>query len=483
MARRPHLLLFALLQLAHPSLDASPLPNIILIFVDDLGYGDLGCYGSSRNDSPHIDQLAAGGLRLTDFYSASPVCTPSRAALLTGCYPGRVSFDTFGEDGGSWVLFPGMAEGLHPDEILLPEFLKEMGYATSHVGKWHLGDQPSHLPTRHGFDSYFGIPYSNDMAIMPQRPDSPPMPLLRDEQVIQQQPAQAPLIERYTEECISFIRKNRERPFFLYLAHLHVHLPHYTMEPFTSNSRNGRYGAAVAAIDWSTGAIMAELSQLGIEENTIVVFTSDNGSRAGNEGGSNAPLRGTKGQTWEGGMRVPCIVRWPAEISPGTSSDAVTTTMDLYPTFAAVAGYELPANPPRDGKNILPIWLGKPAATSPHETFFYFKRAELQAVRAGRWKLRYAFDKGAETDPQRAELYDLAADVAETTDLAALHPEIVAQLEQHMDEIRRELGDSRLGIEGGQRRPAALVENPQPLTTFDPDHPYIEPSYLLDEAG
>jgi arylsulfatase A len=480
---RPHLLLFALLQFALPSLDASPAPNIILIFVDDLGYGDLGCYGSSRNDTPHIDQLAAGGLRLTDFYSASPVCTPSRAALLTGCYPGRVGFDTFGKGGGQWVLFPGMAEGIHPDEILLPEFLKQMGYATSHVGKWHLGDQPPHLPTRHGFDSYFGIPYSNDMAIMPRRPNSPPMPLLRDEQVIQQQPAQAPLIERYTEECISFIRKNKDQPFFLYLAHLHVHLPHYTMEPFTSNSRNGRYGAAVAAIDWSTGAIMAELSQLGIEENTIIVFTSDNGSRAGNEGGSNAPLRGTKGQTWEGGMRVPCIVRWPAKISPGTSSDAVTNTMDLYPTFAAVAGYEVPANPPRDGKNILPIWLGKPAATSPHEAFFFFKRAELQAVRAGRWKLRYAFDKGPESDPQRAELYDLATDVAETTDLAAVHPEIVAQLEQHMDEIRRELGDSRLGIEGEQRRPAALVENPQPLTTFDPDYPYIEPSYLLDEAG
>ena len=270
-------------------------PNIVLIYVDDLGYGDLGCYGSGKNDTPHIDALAAGGMRFSDYYSASPVCTPSRAALLTGCYPGRVGFDAFGKDRGQWVLFPGMAEGLHPDERLLPELLKEKGYATCHIGKWHLGDQPAHLPTRHGFDSYFGIPYSNDMGIMQRRVDYPPMPLMRGESVIQEQPTQAPLIERYTEEALSFIRANREKPFFLYLAHLHVHLPHYVMEPFVSKSRNGRYGAAVAAVDWSTGVITAELKRLGLTEKTLVIFTSDNGSRARGEGGSNSPLPRSQG--------------------------------------------------------------------------------------------------------------------------------------------------------------------------------------------
>ncbi len=482
MTHRLALVLAAFFGLAACGL-AAERPNVVLIFVDDLGYGDLGCYGSQVNDTPHIDRLAAEGLRFTDFYSASPVCTPSRAALLTGCYPGRVSFDSFGRNGQAWVLFPGFAEGLHADEVLLPEFLKQQGYATAHVGKWHLGDQPAHLPTEHGFDSYFGIPYSNDMAIMPRRPNSPPMPLLRNTEVIQEQPAQAPLIERYTEECVSFIRENRDRPFFLYLAHLHVHLPHYTMEPFTSNSRNGRYGAAVAAVDWSTGTILAELKRLGLEENTIVILTSDNGSRARGEGGSNGPLRGHKGQTWEGGMRVPCIVRWPAKIAPGSVTHALTSTMDVYPTLAEASGYEVPAEPVRDGQSMLPLWLGETEADSPPKAFFYFKRRELQGVRSGPWKLRYAFEKGRDSDPQRAELYHLADDIGETTDVAADHPEIVAELERTMDEIRRQIGDSRTGIEGEQRRPAAIIENPKPLTTFDPDYPYIEPSYLLNEAG
>lgn len=482
MIHRLPLVLAAFLCSAASCLADSALPNVVLIYVDDLGYGDLGCYGSEINDTPHIDQLATRGMRFTDFYSASPVCTPSRAALLTGGYPGRVSFDTFGNN-NSWVLFPGFAEGLHPDEVLLPELLKAQGYATAHVGKWHLGDQPPHLPTHHGFDSYFGIPYSNDMAIMPRRPKSPPLPLVRDTDVIQEQPAQGPLIERYTQQCLSFIRDNQDGPFFLYLAHMHVHLPHYTMEPFTSQSRNGRYGAALAAVDWSTGTIMAELERLGIAENTIVIFTSDNGSRNRGEGGSNAPLRGTKGQTWEGGMRVPCLVQWPAKIKPGTTSDAITTTMDIYPTLAEITGYEVPPVPARDGKSILPLWLGEPGASSPHEAFFYFKRDELQAVRSGPWKLRYAFDQGRQSDPNRAELYNLADDIAETTDVAAENPEIVAQLEQHMNEIRKQIGDSRLKIQGQQRRPAATVENPKPLTTFDPDYPYIEPSYLLNEAG
>jgi arylsulfatase A-like enzyme len=475
------ILLAACWILASSSLGAQP--SIVLINVDDLGYGDLGCYGSKVNDTPHIDRLAKEGMRFTDYYSASPVCTPSRAALLSGCYPGRIGFDVFGKNKKLPVLFPGDAEGLNPSERLLPELLKEKGYATGMVGKWHLGDQPEHLPTRHGFDSYYGIPYSNDMGLSVARKDYPPLPLVRNETVVQQQPTQAALIERFTEEAISFLRANRDKPFFLYLPHIHVHLPHYVMEPFTSNSRNGRYGAALAAVDWSTGAIMDELKRLGIDDNTIVIFTSDNGSRTKGEGGSNAPLRGHKGQTWEGGMRVPCIVRWPAAIPAGTVSSELVAAMDFYPTLASLAGHETSQLPKHDGVNLLQVWRGDKAAKSPREYFFYFKMAELQAVRSGQWKLRHAFDAGKNTNPEKIELYDLSADPAEYRDVAAEHPEIVKGLVAAMDEIRKELGDSRLGIQGKDRREPAVSKNPKRLTTEDKTYPSIEPIYQLGEAG
>lgn len=459
------------------------LPNIVLINVDDMGYGDLGCYGSEVNDTPHIDRLAAEGIRFTDFYVASPVCTPSRAALMTGCYPARVGFDVFGAEKNHWVLFPGLAEGLHPDERLLPELLKEKGYATCHIGKWHLGDQPEHLPTRHGFDSYFGVPYSNDMCITVKRRKYPPMPLLRDETVIQEQPTQAALIERYTEEAVTFIHANRDKPFFLYFAHLHVHLPHYVMEPFTSKSRNGRYGAAVAAVDWSTGTIMAELERLGIADNTIIIFTSDNGSRKRGEGGSNGLLRGHKGQTWEGGMRVPCIVKWPGKTPAGSVNNELTSTIDLYPTLATLVGHDVSKLPKHDGVNLLPLLLGDPGARSPREYFFYFMRGDLHAVRSGKWKLRHAVQIDGQEDSDRLELYDLSHDIGETRDLAAQHPDVVKRLSEAMAALRAQLGDKRLGIEGNERRQPAISPAPRPLTTFDPHFPYIEPAYQLDEAG
>lgn len=458
-------------------------PNIVLIYVDDLGYGDLGCYGSEKNDTPHVDQLAADGMRFTDYYSASPVCTPSRAALLTGCYPGRVSFDAFKEDRSSWVLFPGFAEGLHPGELLLPEYLKWHGYATSHVGKWHLGDQPEHLPTRHGFDSYYGIPYSNDMAIMPRRPNSPPMPLLRNEEVIAEQPKQAPLIQSYTEEAVTFIRENQDRPFFLYFAHMHVHLPHYVMDPFLKASRNGIYGAAVAAVDWSAGVIVAELKRLGLEENTIVVFTSDNGSRVDRHGGSNGALRGTKGQTWEGGMRVPCIVKWPAGIKAGSVSSELVTAMDFYPTFASILGQPLGNNPIRDGHDISSIWKSEPGARSPHGAFFYYLVDQLQAVRVGDWKLRYNIPDRRNAERSRPELYNLAEDPSEQKNVASQHPAMVEDLIQKMNDMGDRIGDGLREKLGNERRPHSVVEDPKPLTEFDEDYPYIEPSYLLDQAG
>lgn len=476
-----HNLIYALISLL-PIVHAAP-PNIILINVDDMGYGDLACYGSEVNDTPHIDRLAKEGMRFMDFYAASPVCTPSRAALLTGCYPGRVGFDVFGAKKNAWVLFPGYAEGLHPDERLLPELLKEKGYATSHVGKWHLGDQPEHLPTRHGFDSYYGIPYSNDMCITAKRRNYPPMPLLRDEIVIQEQPSQAALTERYTEEAVTFIRTNREKPFFLYLAHLHVHLPHYVMEPFASKSRNGRYGAAVAAIDWSTGTIMAELERLGISDNTIIIFTSDNGSRERGEGGSNGPLRGHKGQTWEGGMRVPCIVKWPGQVPAGVASNQLTAAIDLYPTLATLVGHNVSTLPKHDGVNLLPVWRGEPDAKSPREYYFYFMRNDLHAVRSGKWKLRHAFQLDGGKDSERLELYNIEEEIGETSDVAAQHPDVVKRLSEAMSAIRSELGDHRLGIKGSERRLPAIAADPKPLTTFDPDFPYIEPAYELNEAG
>ncbi|MFU8894039.1 MAG: sulfatase [Luteolibacter sp.] len=476
------LILFAFLTFLLPTSAAKP-PNVVLIYVDDLGYGDLGCYGSEVNDTPHIDRLAAQGMRFTGCYSASPVCSPARAALLTGCYPGRVGFDAFGKNRGQWVLFPGSAEGLNPEERPISKLLKEKGYTTSHVGKWHLGDQPEHLPTRHGFDSYFGIPYSNDMCVTVKRRGQPPMPLMRDDTVIQEQPTQAALIERYTSEAVSFIHANKEQPFFLYLAHLHVHLPHYVMEPFVSRSRNGVYGAAVAAVDWSTGVVMAELDRLGLSENTIVIFTSDNGSRARGEGGSNAPLRGHKGQTWEGGMRVPCVVKWPAVIPAGSVSNELTTTMDFYPTLAKLAGHDVEKLPKHDGHDVLALWRGDEGVHTPYDRFFYYLRNELQAVRSGDWKLRAASKDARSVDPDRFELFNLRDDIGESRDVAAEHPELVARLLVMMDEMRADLGDSLHGVEGVNRRKPAVAENPKPLTTFDPDYPYIEPAYELDDAG
>ncbi|MCP4451298.1 MAG: sulfatase [Planctomycetes bacterium] len=456
-------------------------PNVILIYADDLGYGDLACYGSTINATPHIDKLAAQGMRFTQYYSASSVCSPSRGALLTGCYPPRIGFDVFNK-GRAWVLFPGYAEGFRPDEMIMPEVFKARGYATAHVGKWHCGDQPEHLPTRHGFDSYYGLPYSNDMAIMPRRAKSVPLPLLRNEEVIQVQPRQAPLIERYTEESVRFIRDNQNKPFFLYLAHMHVHLPHYVMPHFESQSKNGRYGAAVAAIDWSTGVLMNELEQLGLTDNTIVIFTSDNGSRERGEGGDNGALRGHKGQVWEGGMRVPCIVHWPGKIKAGAVSRELVTALDFYPTLASIAGYKVPAQPARDGVDISDIWLGKPGAKSPRETFFYYSVDKLQAARMGDWKLHLGLTK-QRIDPKKHQLYNLADDLGETTDVAKAHPDIVQQILNRMQVMREDIGDKILNIKGRNERAPAVSENPKPLVEFDPNYPYIEPSYLLNEAG
>ncbi|NNE72224.1 MAG: sulfatase [Acidimicrobiales bacterium] len=480
-------------------------PSVILINCDDLGYGDLGCYGSTLNRTPALDRMAAEGVRFTDFYAASPVCSPSRAAMLTGSYPNRIGFGGKAAGNLGGVLFPGWSVGLNPSEITIARLLSDAGYATKLVGKWHCGDQPPFLPTAHGFDEYYGLPYSNDMGRQVDDPDRrvhglspddiepllrkmgceepwirPPLPLMVDDEVLEAQPDQAALTGRYLEQAVRFIRAKHDQPFFLYLAHMYVHLPIYVQERFKQASQNGDYGAAVECIDWVTAVILAELQALGLDEQTLVIFTSDNGALAVENGGSgsNAPLRGSKGNTWDGGQRVPCIVRWPGRIPAGIETDAVTTQIDLYPTIAAACGVATPTDRVIDGHDLRSV-LGLDGPELEDERhFFYIRSANIEAVRIGPWKLHVVKD-GQDV----SQLYHLANDIAETTDVAAEHPDVVARLTAVIETGRLALGDERLGIEGSEVRPLGKVDDPVPLTDFDPDHPYFMAEYDLADRG
>lgn len=450
-------------------------PNIVLINCDDLGYGDLGCYGSERNRTPAIDRLASEGLCLTDFYVASPVCSPSRAALMTGSLPPRVGFGDFD---GEAVLFPGMRYGLAPGEQTIASTLKAAGYATAMVGKWHCGDQREFLPTQHGFDTFFGLPYSNDMGLMShdgRRTGTVPLPLLDGEEVIQQQPAMEALTERYTSEAVRLLHEHRDHPFFLYLAHLHPHLPHITPHSFQQRSGNGAYGAAVEYIDWSTDVLLRELEELGLAENTIVIFTSDNGSRVSGEGGSNDPLRGTKRTNFEGGVRVPCLVRWPGHIPAASTSAEVTSAMDLLPTLAGLAGAELATDRVRDGHDISELWREPEFTRSPHLVLPYYWRNELEAVRKGRWKLHVL--RHEPPTGEVLELYDLVSDPGEATDLAAEQPQVVADLMAEVEQVRLRSGDAHTGHPGRAQRAVGVVADPRPLADYDPQHPYLVAMY------
>ena len=438
-------------------------PNIVLVNCHDLGYGDVGCYGSTRHSTPALDRMAAEGARFTDFYMAAPCCSPSRAAMMTGCYPLRVGLERGTRAG---VLQWADPIGLSGEEITVAEILKDAGYATAIVGKWHCGDQPEFLPTRHGFDSWYGVPYSNDMGISKVCPDAPPLPLMRNEEVVEQQFDQAALTERYTAEAVRFIRANRDRPFFLYFAHMYVHVPLYAPQRFLDQSRNGKYGAAVEHVDWCMAALFHELKRQGLDERTLVIFTSDNGG-VPQYGGSNAPLRGKKGQQWEGGFRVPCIMRWPDAIPSGAVCREVVTAMDFLPTLARLAGRDAPTDRRTDGKDILPLMTGAAGASSPHEAFFYYRGAGLNAVRAGDWKLHFP----------SGELYNLREDVGETTDVASENPDVVKDLSRRADAMRADLGDQLANIAGANRRPAGRVADPKPLTEYDPEHPYMVAMY------
>jgi arylsulfatase A-like enzyme len=419
--------------------------------------------------------MAAEGIRFTSFYMASPVCSPSRGAMMTGSYPKRIGFGSFE---GRGVLFPGQGVGLNPQETTIARALKEADYATMLIGKWHCGDQLEFLPTRHGFDHYYGIPFSNDMGRQAGRGVArPPLPLVMDEEVLQQQPDQTSLTERYAEQAVRFIRDNKERPFFLYLAHMHVHLPLYVAERFLKNSQNGPYGAAVECIDWVTGVLLDELSRQGLTSDTLILFTSDNGSRNDNVG-SNGPLRGKKATTWEGGMRVPFIAYWPGKIAPGQVCDEVVASLDFFPTLTALAGCTPQSAGQIDGSDIRPLLFSEAGAKSPREAFYYYWLNNLEAVRSGRWKLHVR-----KRDQLINELYDLDSDIGETTNVYDQHPDVVARLNQLLEQCRRDLGDDATGVTGANCRPIGRVDNPHPLTEFNENHPYYMAVYDLGDAG
>jgi len=439
-------------------------PNVILIVCDNLGYGDIGCYGSRVNRTPNLDRMAKEGLRLTSFYVSSGVCTPSRASFMTGCYPIRL--DMHVSDRGGLVLQPVAKKGLNPHELTIAEVFKQAHYKTAMIGKWHLGDQLEFLPTRQGFDQFFGIPYSDDMTPRKGFP-WPPLPLMRNEQVIESGVDRNDLTKRYTEEAIKFITENKEHPFFLYLPQA---MPGSTPHPFASvefrgRSRNGAWGDSVEELDWSTGEILATLKRKGLDQNTLVVWTSDNGAPRHNpQQGSNAPLAGWGYDVSEGAMRVPCLVRWPGHVPVGVTSDLLCTSMDLFPTFAKLAGIELPPELEIDGRDITPIFQNPAKAQSPHAAFFYYFSDQLQAVRSGPWKLYLPLTNrrvaGNRRIEQPAALFNLVDDLQETRNVAGEHPEVVQQLLAAADRARQELGDE--DRPSPHQRRAGWVEHPTP---------------------
>lgn len=451
-------------------------PNIVIIFTDDQGYGDVGVYGAKGFTTPNIDRLAHEGTRFTHFNVAQAVCSASRASLLTGCYPERV--------GISGALGPQAGHGLNDSETTLAELLRDHGYATGMAGKWHLGSHPRFLPPRHGFDESFGLPYSNDM--WPHHPVRHgvygPLPLIEDGRIIN--PSVSPDDQRnlttwYTERAVDFIERHKERPFFFYLAHSMPHVPLFVSDKFEGKSQQGLYGDVIMELDWSVGEVLRALERHGLEDDTLVIFTSDNGPwlSYGHHAGSAGPLREGKSTAWEGGTRVPCVMRWPGRIPANTVSNDMMMTIDLLPTIAGLVGADLP-DQPIDGRDVWPLLSRQRGAVNPHEGYaFWGRRSELHAVTTGdgRWKLvlphryetlagrpggrdgkpaRYA--KGAVHTPQ---LYDLHADVGETTDLADEHPEILRRLLAYADKCRDDLGDSLTGRQGAGRREPGRISN------------------------
>ncbi|MFM1767513.1 MAG: Arylsulfatase [Verrucomicrobiota bacterium] len=454
--------------LAAPAASAPPRPpNVVLIFCDDLGYGDLGCYGAKGYRTPHLDQLARDGMRFTDFYVPQAVCSASRAALLTGCYPNRV--------GILGALGPNARVGLHSNEWTLAEMLRERGYATAVYGKWHLGRPAEFLPPAHGFDEYFGLPYSNDM--WPHHPTGgtnyPPLPLIEGTEVVRLMPNQSQLTTWFTERAVKFIDTHAARPFFLYVPHPMPHVPLFVSDKFKGSTPRGLFGDVLAEIDWSVGQILDALRRHRLEEDTLVIFTSDNGPwlSYGDHAGSSGGFREGKGTAWEGGVRVPFLARWPGRIPRGTVCREPAMTIDVFPTVAGLAGGRLPEHP-IDGRDLWPLLSGRKGASSPHEALWFYWDSGLHAIRSGSWKLHFPHSYVQPNPPGNGgrpgrmlnprtdlALYDLAADPGETRDLSAAHPEVVARLQVLADRARADLGDGLLRMRPTGARPPGRVRD------------------------
>lgn len=469
MLSRPRLsLLLAVLALGYAAAlraEDRP-PNVILVLADNLGTGDLGCYGSKLHRTPNLDRMAAEGMKFTSFYVTSGVCTPSRASIMTGCYPQRVNLHV--SDTGGAVLQPVAAKGLNPHEVTVAEVLKTCGYATACYGKWHLGDQLPFLPTSQGFDEFLGIPYSEDM-VQEKRPDVwPPLPLMRGAKVIEAPVDCEKLTRLYTEAAVDFIRRKKDQPFFLYMPAARpgsTQVVHVGNE-FRGKSANGLYGDSVEELDWSLGVVLDEVKRQGLDDRTLVIWTSDNGAvRRNPPQGSNEPYAGWGYGTSEGGMRMPCLMRWPGHIPAGRVCDEVCSTLDFLPTLAAMAGASIGADHKIDGYDGTDLWLGKDGAKSRYDEsgFYFYHMSQLQAVRRGPWKLylplENALTLGAKKkSPQALRLFDVRRDVAEERELSAEHPEEVKALRALAEKARLELGD--LNAPGKGQRPAGMVDHP-----------------------
>ncbi len=463
---------------------AERLPNFVIVFIDDMGYADIGPFGAKGYRTPNLDRMAEEGRIFTDFYVSQAVCSASRASLMTGCYNVRVGI--FG------ALNHRAEHGISAHEMTLAEVVKQKGYATACYGKWHLGHHPKFLPTSHGFDEYFGLPYSNDM--WPFHPTSgknyPDLPLIEGTRVVDANVTakdQEQLTTLYTERAVRFIEKNRGRPFLIYLPHTMVHVPLHVSDKFRGKSERGLFGDVVMEIDWSVGQILDALRKHGLEKDTMVMFTSDNGPwlSYGDHAGSAGPLREGKGTMFDGGCREPTVMWWPGRIPAGTVCREPAMTIDILPTIAHLIGAKLPDHP-IDGKNIWPLIAGEPGARSPHNAYYFYWGAELQAVRMGRWKLHFPHDyrtlggrpggTGGKPAPYEdaqigLSLFDLEKDPGETTNVAEKHPDVVGKIEKLADRMRAELGDSATNRKGAGVRPPGRLEKGDPRFHWTPGQP------------
>jgi arylsulfatase A len=447
-------------------------PNIIHILADDVGYDDFSCFGSKVISTPNIDKLAKNGKKLTSFYAPNSYCTPSRAAMLTGCYAQRVGLVK--------VLFPNDKFGLHPSELTIANLLKRLGYSTALIGKWHLGHLPQFQPTRYGFDLYLGIPYPNDHG--PERltftepkvsRGFPSIPLIRNEKTIEQPAQLASLPERFTAETFKFIEDNKDKPFFIHHANVETHIPWLMTKQFQFKSKAGLYGDAVQCFDWQVGQIVDALKKHNLLDNTLIVVSSDNGRlrtvskelegiyghAAAVDADLPSVLRGGKGQSrYEGGVRVPCVVHWPGKIPADTQTPEIAMGFDLYTTFAKVAGAQIPKDRIIDGKDLSPLLFGEKNAKAVHKAVYFYENFNLVSIRSEKWKLVLPGGTKMKKGPMKAELYDLDADLGEKNNLAAAHPEVVQRLMVFVEQARDDLGDALTKRPGKNRRPIGEVQ-------------------------